>query len=321
MHHNMDNILEYAKLSKQTYAEKKEDEYLGSDELKFYAEVFERKGEVVIAFRGTKFSDGNDLQNDLQIFLRRMPSRVNLAIKYVEDVQEHYNKKRGTLFCCSPPRIKIVGHSLGGAIAQWLSMERGLEAYTFDSPGCLTSIDELKSTSKRKGRCYNFLSTPNLINTYNRHYDQIFFVQAGTDSSSLLEGIADSAETIAQMSTDVSFDSESSASSFRNSPYLRSGAKQAVQYVAKKTVEHFTGKTLINHTLNTHRIDFIIENLQKVYVEIHPMQSWPKFEELIKVIGGDPSIHTPDLEKILCSFALKLKMPELATTRSSCIIS
>ena len=301
MHRN--HILTYAQLSKLVYekAENKDsDAKIGfklppwseisipgvslkdKEEPKLKAKVFQKDKEIVIAFKGTTISDKSDLKNNLQILLSKKPPRVDEAKNYVDQVLEYFRKKRGTLFCCKSFRVVITGHSLGGAIAEWISMQMGLEAYTFDSPGCLSS--EMETQPSYKKRCHNFLSDPNLINTYHYHFGQVYFINIAKENTYwdfLLQGVADSAQSLSESSTEFSSEFESSSDFFKQEP-----VKRSTQYAIQKTIEHLSGKTLINHTLLIHGIDYMIKCLNKEYVKIQPVHRWPEFKEMLIKIGA-----------------------------------
>ncbi len=305
---NIHNILIYAQLSQLVY--KKEEKYSTTKinpELSAWEEltipnvsfeytadgsegkhsivkamIFKKKKEVVIAFKGTTLSNFDDLKSNLWIALGKTPPRAHEAKIYIGQILEYLKNKNGTLFCCNPYRVVITGHSLGGAIAEWISMKMNLEAYTFDSPGCLIEAKHL--SPKIKKRCHNLLSDPNLINSCNSHYGEIYFVSAPKDKSYedyLQQGIVDSSQFISQSLADTSSASLES-SGYSNSIFF---PKELVKISLQKTIEHLSGKTLINHTLYTHKLDYMINNLKKEYVKIKPIQHWPEFKKVLQQVG------------------------------------
>jgi hypothetical protein len=65
--------------------------------------------------------------------------------------------------------FKIVGHSLGGIIAELCSVKIGVECITFESSGAKEILDQLAEYKDSPRNIINFLSAPNIINTLNNH--------------------------------------------------------------------------------------------------------------------------------------------------------
>ncbi len=104
----------------------------------FRAGAYEKNGMLVIAFKGSdfKFRDVGtlfDLENDLQIVLKRAPEQMISAKKFVA-AQMAYAQQNGL-------QVVLTGHSLGGFIAQAASTltiedkQYSLPFVTFNAPG------------------------------------------------------------------------------------------------------------------------------------------------------------------------------------------
>jgi hypothetical protein len=93
-----------------------------------------RLGEVVIALQGTKPSKGGDLLADLQIVIGMLPQYCSAARRLLEATQAAYPGFR----------VSLVGHSLGGGLAQVLGHWTGLPFVTFNAPGMWGDIQRAK---------------------------------------------------------------------------------------------------------------------------------------------------------------------------------
>ena len=80
--------------------------------------------EIVIAYRGTD-SILDWTPSNLQILLTLTPSQKNKAIEFYDKVAENYEGID----------ITITGHSLGGALAQYVASLKQEPAITFEAPG------------------------------------------------------------------------------------------------------------------------------------------------------------------------------------------
>ncbi|CAG8654623.1 2734_t:CDS:2, partial [Funneliformis mosseae] len=87
--------------------------------------------------------------------------------------------------------FKIVGHSLGGVIAELCAVKIGVKCITFESLGALEILDQLAQYQNKPRNIINFLCAPNIINTLNHHPGKTYRIKLPhTDSSfSLLHGV------------------------------------------------------------------------------------------------------------------------------------
>lgn len=84
--------------------------------------------EIVIAFAGT--NSLGDTVSDIQIASDKIPQQAAPALAFYEKVlQEAANSG------CSNPEITIVGHSLGGTLAQYVASYKNESGVSFNSPG------------------------------------------------------------------------------------------------------------------------------------------------------------------------------------------
>lgn len=96
----------------------------------FQGRVFESggsAGEVVIAFKGTVPRMASDLIADLTLALNAIPGQAHVALAKTEAWRRNYTSKP----------ISLVGHSLGGALAQVVGYRLGIKFVTFNAPGML----------------------------------------------------------------------------------------------------------------------------------------------------------------------------------------
>jgi hypothetical protein len=84
-------------------------------------------GDAVIAFKGTKPYMGSDLAADARLAMGFVPTQAKDALKHTVDWA---HRLKGL-------RITLVGHSLGGALAQVVGSRTGLRFVTFNAPGML----------------------------------------------------------------------------------------------------------------------------------------------------------------------------------------
>jgi len=106
----------------------------GASDSGFYAAAYQNltTGEIVIAFRGTEFSDSGDRDADLALwkasngFLGEHQQFVD-ALEFANLIDEQYAQQGYT--------VTVTGHSLGGGLAQLAADVFGWGGETFDAPG------------------------------------------------------------------------------------------------------------------------------------------------------------------------------------------
>ncbi len=92
------------------------------------------RGEVVVAFRGTEPSDGEDIVADRLIAMGTPPWRQYGSAKQLAEIAARTAKARGF-------RLYITGHSLGGGLASMVAAQlRGSIGVTFNGPGLLRML-------------------------------------------------------------------------------------------------------------------------------------------------------------------------------------
>lgn len=143
----MATLLEYAKIAQKVYAPSPEavdgwscPPSLSIDDKPFLsggkllssglqARVFKRdKGsEIVVAFKGTNPKMAADLTADLRLVVNQIPLQAYVALVLTHRWLAGYGTARKSL----------VGHSLGGAIAQVVGIRTGIRFVTFNAPGML----------------------------------------------------------------------------------------------------------------------------------------------------------------------------------------
>ncbi len=90
--------------------------------------------EVVVAFQGTEPSKLGDLVSDLQIVIGMLPQYCSAALRLFERTKEAYPNYG----------VSLVGHSLGGGIAQVIGHWTGAPFVTFNAPGMWGDIQKSK---------------------------------------------------------------------------------------------------------------------------------------------------------------------------------
>jgi len=92
-----------------------------------HAKVFyNKRGEPYVAFRGTKFSDLNDIRTDLGIFGGnfKQSERYKESKKLIKKIRKKYYNKH----------LTALGHSLGGKIAEEVGADKVITAEKFVAP-------------------------------------------------------------------------------------------------------------------------------------------------------------------------------------------
>jgi hypothetical protein len=120
------------------------DRYLDNPATGFRAHVYhnEAKKEVVITFAGTTFSEKRDREACWDIAMGRLPQQFWDANALYTAVG-NYIRSEGV-----QAQISFTGHSLGGALAQYVAIaaqEQGCPAVSFGGPGVLGALGYLRS--------------------------------------------------------------------------------------------------------------------------------------------------------------------------------
>lgn len=126
----------------------------------FYACLISDKKDVIIAFRGSDVKSYNDLSNDGAMSIKHhLPSQAYTALKYYKDVKS----------LLPNAKITLVGHSLGGSLAQIVAAEKDTEAVTFNPYGTKNLFKEGVVLNENKITNYcNSLDPITQINARNQ---------------------------------------------------------------------------------------------------------------------------------------------------------
>lgn len=88
-------------------------------------------GELVVAFAGTDFPLFNmDIASDIQMLRGKIPDQYQSALVFLQSVQAYAEANN-----IPADKITLTGHSLGGSLAQLMSLVFGYKAETFDAVG------------------------------------------------------------------------------------------------------------------------------------------------------------------------------------------
>lgn len=136
------------------------------------AHVYHNYGlkEIVIAFAGTHVFDRKDWEAIEDIFMGRQPRQVRSARDVYRRVLDHLEQAG------IKARIFFTGHSLGGALAQYMAIiVKGSSAETFGAPGILGALEDL-TKDYDAGYPYpvvNHVARGDVIGHYGRHLGKV----------------------------------------------------------------------------------------------------------------------------------------------------
>lgn len=137
----------------------------------FYGALFKSpSGGYVLAFRGT--DGGKDVSNDIALGLGNSASQLEHACEYYD-----------SLLSYGYSHITLTGHSLGGGMANYVSVLRGVPAVTFNAPSTMVSA----VISNTRGFAQNFRGlNDNLRTDYVNFSDWVGNTGVGDNKSSTL---------------------------------------------------------------------------------------------------------------------------------------
>jgi len=101
------------------------------------------KSEVVVAFRGSVSKQKDWLGADVKIAMRKVPEN------HFKGGSELYTKACGSY---PSAKITVVGHSLGGGIAQLVAKYHGCRGVTFNAPGMASHAEKLPTQMPTLGK-------------------------------------------------------------------------------------------------------------------------------------------------------------------------
>lgn len=99
----------------------------------FFATVVKKGNNIIIVYRGTELDDKNDLKDDVNMLINKLPTQYKDAINLYDEVSK-YCKNNGY-------KLSVTGHSLGGSLAAIVSAMRGVDAVTFNPYGVKNLLD------------------------------------------------------------------------------------------------------------------------------------------------------------------------------------
>jgi hypothetical protein len=134
----------------------------------FRAHVYHNEAtqEVVIAYSGTHIAESGDLSAGWSILNGRLPFQFDNAYAVYDRVQESMKAEK------IAARISFTGHSLGGALAQYMAIAvKGCSAETFGAPGILDALGKL--TDEYDAHYFylvtNHIARSDMFGMYGRH--------------------------------------------------------------------------------------------------------------------------------------------------------
>ncbi|MBR1776320.1 DUF2974 domain-containing protein [bacterium] len=93
----------------------------------FFACIYQKGDEMIIVYRGTQIFDKEDIRNDKQMLNHILPEQSKNALQ-VYDMVNNFCKENNM-------KLIVLGHSLGGSLAQIVSAFRNVAAVTFNPFG------------------------------------------------------------------------------------------------------------------------------------------------------------------------------------------
>jgi len=272
------------KLSKNKQSESEEND---KDEghLHMVAYFNKRQNQLVIAFRGTKPKDIGDLYNDVQLFLGMdIIDRIAPAIEYAKQKAEEVSKwsywyKQRLFHHChiSRPSVYITGHSLGGAVAEFITKELGYPAVTFDSPGCIPHKDDFYH--KNFNKILSVVSHPNAVNSLNRCLGKVLHVPVETNFTGEKNKITTAVKIL-----------DFAVNKIAQYTGLEHVYKDGKKILGSKFIKGALDKAgHARYTMKTHKLEVFLDYFAESDLVYH-CQHWPKLADVLKGKPGEMKV-------------------------------
>lgn len=120
--------------------------------------IYKKDNHIILVYKGTDITSRKDLNNDLQMFLKKEPEQEDEAIELAFYAIKKYKNAV----------IEATGHSLGASLAQLVSAKTGIRATTFNAYGTADIL-------KREGFTDEQIKNMNIKN-YGNPKDLVFGV-------------------------------------------------------------------------------------------------------------------------------------------------
>lgn len=175
--------------------------YLPQFDSNFFARLYIRESEnkkataAVIAFRGTMpfRHPENDLSDLEMAVLHKLPLSYESALIFFHKARNYVRQNYPGI------RIKLTGHSLGGALAQLIAIKTHHIAVVFNSPGIgeLPDIDDKENYSNL---IHNINSENGMINKVGKTIGDIHFINITKDKDYMQKAAIEFTEPMEKLS-------------------------------------------------------------------------------------------------------------------------
>lgn len=160
------------------------------------------QNEMVIAFRGADASSITSLVLNIKTIVPMLWGSKPKTLEAAKNLVEETRSQRGTLkrlleFICTQScnQLYLTGYSIGGVLAGLVGYEllkekgKNYVVVTFENPGYAQYIGEQDLARYAKDfqeRYFTYLTSPNLINTFNKHLGNIYRVKLKDNPNDLV---------------------------------------------------------------------------------------------------------------------------------------
>ena len=149
----------------------------------FFAYACKYQDRIVIVFRGTEFTKGNDLKNDYCMGKRKaIPEQAHDAYIFTERIKQVMKTKYPNY------KLDLTGHSLGGSLAQYTHvLVKGInETVTFNPYGTRKTLEkyfENNTSQSPTDKITNYCASHDLIsNTFSKKFQIGICYEINVDS-------------------------------------------------------------------------------------------------------------------------------------------